>query len=225
MVFVRVAVCPIRCRYCDTPNSYEVPETFVLRRGSDEESHDNPVSAEFAARLASELAADSPWGPITWVSLTGGEPLLYPGFVAEFGAALRASGLRLMLETAALDAASWRQCQDAVDHLSADYKLPGTLGRGDAEAAGRACAECVAAASAAGCTVDVKMVLTGAVPEEAFARALVALLPRRGSFQLILQPVTPDLEVCQPLAFWGRAARRLRLLKRCPGSWRSYIWV
>lgn len=210
MVFVRVAVCPIRCRYCDTPQSYDVQSTFEVRNGGRPSRHDNPVPAATAADLAAELATASPYGPASFVSLTGGEPLLYPGFVAAFGAALRSHGLRLFLETAALDPEALRQCLPVVDHLSADYKLPGTLSRGDAVAAGKASHACVAAAIAMGRTVDVKMVLTDAVQEEDLVSALATLAPMRGAFELVLQPVTPALEVLTPLSE-GRLARFVKL--------------
>ncbi len=37
MTFVRVAVCPIRCTYCDTPNSYTAASSFPVRTGDHEE--------------------------------------------------------------------------------------------------------------------------------------------------------------------------------------------
>jgi len=191
MVFVRVAVCPIRCDYCDTPHSYEVRETFTVRDAEGTRSLENPASAATAAELAAGLASGSPFGAARFVSLTGGEPLLYPRFIAAFGAELHARGLQLFLETAALDPRALRDCVAVVDHLSADYKLPGTLSRGDEVAAGEGCRECVAVAIAAGRTVDVKMVLTDEVTEAGFLEALDSLAPMRGDFELILQPVTP----------------------------------
>jgi len=199
MVFVRVAVCPIRCRYCDTPESFEVQPSFEVRDGGAARRHENPVRAETAADLAAGLATGSPYGPASFVSLTGGEPLLYPGFVAAFGTALHSHGLALFLETAALDPEALRECLPAVDHLSADYKLPGTLSRGDSTAAGEASRACVAAAIAMGRTVDVKMVLTDEVQEADFVSALEKLAPFRGAIELVLQPVTPAREVLAPL--------------------------
>ncbi len=200
MVFVRVAVCPIRCRYCDTPHSYEVPSKFPVQEAERQVLHDNPVSGAVAADLAASLAKESAYGPANFVSLTGGEPLLYPGFVKELGTSLRAQGLQLFLETAALDPKALGECLEVVDHLSADYKLPGTLERGDEAAAGENCVACLTLAIAAGCAVDVKMVLTEHVEESAFCAALAKLEPLRGSFDLVLQPVTPALEVTEPLS-------------------------
>ena len=191
MGFVRVAVCPVRCTYCDTPHSYAVPERFPVRFGDQEVEHQNPMEATAVAELAAASAAKNPYGATGWVSITGGEPLLYPAFVRELGTALRESGLRVFLETAALDASALSQCLAALDHLSADYKLPGTLFEGDVEAAGAQSAACVGLAVKRGIAVDVKIVLTPDVAEDAFEAGLARLRPLRGSIGLVLQPVTP----------------------------------
>ncbi|MCB9870808.1 MAG: 7-carboxy-7-deazaguanine synthase QueE [Planctomycetes bacterium] len=189
--FVRVAVCPIRCGYCDTPNSYVVPKQFPVEVGGAATQHDNPVTAERAAQLVGESSAASRFGAPEWVSVTGGEPLLYPEFVRQLGAAWRAGGGRLALETAALDPAALARCIDQVDHLSADYKLPGTLLEGDAAAAGLRAAECVAIAADRSATIDVKLVLTAAFDESALADAWERLRTFRERIVVVLQPVTP----------------------------------
>ncbi len=92
------------------------------------------------------------------------------------------------LETAALDPDAFGDAQGAVDHLSADYKLPETLeGITDFRSAHRRCVEL---AVARGCTVDVKIVLTKSTRTESFQRALTDLLPWREEILLVLQPVT-----------------------------------
>ena len=118
MVFVRVAVCPIRCLYCDTPNSYTADAEFPAVIGPATRLEKNPVDAVRAAQLAAESAAASPFGRTEWVSLTGGEPLLYPEFTLALGHELRDRGLKLNLETAALAPAALRTCVAAVDHAS-----------------------------------------------------------------------------------------------------------
>lgn len=183
MTFVRVAVCPIRCLYCDTPNSYTAAATFAVRGDGAADSERNPVTGARAADLVVRSSAL----PLP-VSLTGGEPLLYPGFVRSLGAALRAGGRRLHLETAALDAEALAACVDEIAHLSADYKLPGTLEAGDFRAQHRAC---IAIGVAHGLTVDVKLVLTPAVDAADVLAALADLAEFRSQILLVLQPVTP----------------------------------
>lgn len=188
MTFVRVAVCPIRCRYCDTPESYGVSPSFpvTLRDPDRMVAEPNPVTAKRAAELAIAAAGER-YGPLP-VSFTGGEPLLYPGFLRQTAEILRATGRAIHLETAALDPAALSGLLSVVDHVSADYKLPETLRAGDYRDAHRGCVEL---AVAAGCTVDVKIVLTRNLRETTFDLALTDLAPFRGGFLLILQPVTP----------------------------------
>ena len=191
MSFVRVATCPIRCLYCDTPDSYEAKPTFKVRFGDEETDEPNPVAAERAAELALATADRSPFrfgGGRRAVSVTGGEPLVYPDFVAALGRELRTRRAALHLETAALDPDALARVLPVVDHLSADYKLPATLEAGDHSAHHLAC---VALGVAASCTVDVKIVLTEDVEIADFRTALDALAPHRDGFLLVLQPVTP----------------------------------
>lgn len=195
MAFVRVATCPLRCSYCDTTNSYTAPLRVPVGDGNATEP--NPVTAVRAVELvhAAVTARQAAW-PCA-VSVTGGEPLVVPQFVRAFGHQVRALGGRVHLETAAIDPEALRQCVDAVDHVSADYKLPSTIGGKDH---GAAHAECCAIAIAAGATLDVKVVLTNDHTEAEFGAALARLLPFRDRLLLVLQPVTPCLRATDPLS-------------------------
>src|SRR5678810_691591 len=51
MAFLRVATCPLRCLYCDTPNSYEAPARLPVRLGVRDVQEPNPVAADRAADL------------------------------------------------------------------------------------------------------------------------------------------------------------------------------
>lgn len=189
MVFLRVATCPIRCLYCDTPHSYTASADFPARSGEVEQREPNPVTAARAAELVRLVYAASPLGGPPIVSVTGGEPLVFPGFVHDLGALLRRDGWRLHLESAALDPDAVRVCAAQVDHLSADYKLPETLA--DGQDHGERHVRCVELALLHGATADVKIVITPAVTLESFQRALQVLRPVRSAVQLVVQPVTP----------------------------------
>src|SRR5262245_36006645 len=165
MAFVRVATCPLRCSYCDTVYSYRAPASVPVRTANGERLEPNPVSAARAAELAFE-AASGDGGALQRVSITGGEPLVFPAFVRQLGEGLRARGVAVHLETAAADAAALRACVDAVDHVSADYKLPSTL---DGHDHGAAHVGCCAAALERGRTLDVKIVLTATAGDDEFA--------------------------------------------------------
>ena len=192
MVFVRVAVCPIRCSYCDTPHSYIPANAARIGLGKDSRAEPNPVAAERALALVLEVDRASMFGstpanePLR-VSVTGGEPLLYPGFVRALGTGLHARGGKLHLETAALDATALTFALPGVDHLSADWKLPETI-------SGASYAEqhlgCVAAAALPGTSIDVKLVITPEVTIQSVEAAFADLKPWRDRILIVVQPAS-----------------------------------
>ena len=200
MTFVRVATCPLRCLYCDTPHSYRAEARFPVRLGPREQLEANPVASARAAELVRLVAKASEQGVRTpRVSITGGEPLVFPDFVREIGRDVRAKGMRVHLETAAVHPDALGKCIDQVDHLSADWKLPETLGApADAALAlapgasyGARHRQCCEIAIRRGASVDVKIVLTDRVSDGSFGEALDGLHPLRDKILLVLQPVTP----------------------------------
>ena len=87
MAFLRTATCPFRCRYCDTPNSYEAPATAPVCFGVRTQQEPNPVRASRAAELVRQVAnAVLPGQQARRVSVTGGEPLVFPEFGDGAGA-------------------------------------------------------------------------------------------------------------------------------------------
>ncbi len=186
MAFVRVATCPLRCSYCDTPHSYVAGPQFTVAARDGVRSVQNPVSAAVAAEgvLATLTSSRRPHP----VSATGGEPLVYPEFLRDLGDALGPAH-PLHLETAALDARALRTVLPVLRHLSADYKLPETIGGVDRRADHVACVE--AALARGGVSIDVKVVLTPGVATASLVAALAALTPFRAGILLVLQPVTP----------------------------------
>lgn len=109
-VFVRLAGCPLRCRWCDTPHSWAAPASDETAGAVDE--------------LVERVRAVEGGAPRT-VSVTGGEPLLWPALVRDLARALRPR--RVHLETAAAHPRALELVLDAVDHVSFDLKLPADL--------------------------------------------------------------------------------------------------
>lgn len=119
-VFLRLAGCPLRCAWCDTPHSWRVDagasaHVRVPGGGRTEPAFASPF------RAACWIAEVEPGAPRT-VSVTGGEPLLYPDFVVALQGIL--AGRRLHLETAGAHPAALERVIDACDHVSLDLKLP-----------------------------------------------------------------------------------------------------
>lgn len=120
-VFVRVEGCPLRCAWCDTPGTWTLPAEDA-RPAQDSPGLGRAWST--ANEIAATVEASDPGGALP-VSLTGGEPLMWPGLIRELREHLPTR--RLHLETAGAFPESLEAVLDCVDHVSADHKLPADL--------------------------------------------------------------------------------------------------
>lgn len=108
--FLRLGGCPLRCRYCDTKHSWPVaPEG------------DEAWVTPFQAILQVAVAELDEGPQHRAISVTGGEPLIWPEFL--LGLADVAGDRPLHLETAGHDLAALERVLPVFDHLSLDLKL------------------------------------------------------------------------------------------------------
>lgn len=130
-VFLRLAGCPLRCRWCDTPGSWDVrssgsariERTVDLTGGAGREvAREERVASPFRAALW--IASVEPGEPRT-VSVTGGEPLVWPEFIRALRPMI--APRRLHLETAGAHPEALARVLDVVDHVSLDLKLPSDM--------------------------------------------------------------------------------------------------
>lgn len=125
-LFVRLAGCNLRCRYCDTPDSLvRTPGYTVYGAGGRVDRYSNPVSATDAATaIAGVFETDA---PIDAIALTGGEPLMQSDFLAEVLATGKFS-VPVLLETNGMLPARLRDVLPLIDIVSMDIKLPSNTG-------------------------------------------------------------------------------------------------
>jgi organic radical activating enzyme len=183
--FVRLAVCPLRCRYCDSEHTWVSTDSWRVNAGGIVASLPNPASV---AEVAGALAEAEKPGPRRTVSITGGEPLVHAEFLRALLPQLKNEGRQVHLETAGVHSEALAELLPFVDHVSADIKIRSTMETGDFA---KAHEKFLGVCARAGADVCVKCVITPSVTDEEFDRAvgLVAGIAREWLF--VVQPVTP----------------------------------
>lgn len=117
--FLRLRGCPLRCRWCDTPGSWRVREHDRARVGGRElVERDSAWASPFQA--ACWIRDAEAGGLARTVSVTGGEPLLWPEFLLGLRSML--GERRLHLETAGAHPRTLARVLDGFDHVSLDLK-------------------------------------------------------------------------------------------------------
>jgi 7-carboxy-7-deazaguanine synthase len=182
-LFVRFAGCPLRCQWCDTPESLvAVPACRVF--GIDgAHLRPNPLTVDALDAEVTALKAVSP--PLHAIAVTGGEPLSQADFLVEW-LAMRRHGLPVLLETAGILPDRLARVLPHVAIVSLDFKLPSNSGErplwGEHEA-------CLRLALAAGRDVYVKMPVDEATdPDDVVRGARLAAAGR--DVPLFLTPLT-----------------------------------
>jgi len=126
-IFVRLAGCNLACTYCDTPDSRQPPLWSKVEKQAGVREFiatPNPLGADSAAAFIERLDEQRFHHSI---SLTGGEPLLWPQFIVE--CAKLCGGRRIYLETNGTLPGQLRDVIEHVDIVAMDIKLESAAGR------------------------------------------------------------------------------------------------
>jgi organic radical activating enzyme len=231
-LFVRFGGCDLRCRWCDSPQTWErAPQCRieVSRCSGEFETRANPVPVEelIAAAESLDLAAHE------FASLTGGEPLLQPEVVGEVARALRARGPRILLETHGLATDGLELVIADIDVVSMDWKLSSDVRRasdpkkGAVEPFHTEHEKFVTIARRAPELV-VKLVITPASVDDEIDEVVSRVEASAPDATLILQPVTPFGAVREApsaerlLALCTRISSRLAKVRVIPQTHKLY---
>lgn len=196
-IFIRFSGCNLRCGYCDTPQNQSLAEDqkFVALE------HIVSQVRELARR---KLASDDGSIPRT-VSVTGGEPLLYPAFLSRLLPELKKLKLKVYLETNGTLPEALGKVKKWVDVVAMDIKLPSDCGE-------KLWKEHERFLSAAKGKAFVKLVVTGKTGDAEVQKAVNLSAAASPKIPFVFQPVTPAPKVPGVAPFkiarWTALARK-----------------
>ena len=231
-LFVRFGGCDLRCRWCDSPQTWErAPQCRIeaSRCSGEFETRANPVPVEdvIAAAESLDLAAHE------FASLTGGEPLLQPETAGELARELRAKGPRILLETHGLATGALESMISDIDVISMDWKLSSDVRRASDPRRGAAEGfhaehEKFAAIARRAPELVIKLVITPASADDEIDEAVSRLEASAPEATLVLQPVTPFGSVREApsaerlLALCARISSRIAKVRVIPQTHKLY---
>jgi organic radical activating enzyme len=105
-MFVRLAGCPLKCHWCDTPYALPLDSGF-----------------DYSVDEAKELVSKNLRPKTYKVNFTGGEPLVQHEAVIELAKFVKQKGLRTYLESACYDAARFAKVLPYIDLVKVEFKL------------------------------------------------------------------------------------------------------
>lgn len=126
-IFVRLAGCNLKCSYCDTLYSHTISKTFNVKGFQAANDLDfiktcyNPIAPE---QLVEIIRNFYPYQLVHSISITGGEPLLQPEFLAKTCYLIKQTlKQRILIETNGTLPQSIDNIKQFVDIWSVDLKL------------------------------------------------------------------------------------------------------
>jgi len=214
-VFVRLAGCNISCQYCDTQESFAVPalariETEPGRRRF--VGAPNPLLITDLVGYVAELCQ----APHHSISVTGGEPLLYPQVIKALAPLRNKTGVKLYLETNGTLPLALQSVINVVDIVSMDFKLPSIMG-GKEYWQEHAAFLRIATTR----TAFVKIVISGETTQAEIDQAIELIATIDARTPLILQPVTAvhgvrSVDPAKALLWQEQALRHLQDVRVIP---------
>jgi 7-carboxy-7-deazaguanine synthase len=187
-IFIRFALCDLRCHFCDSVHTWNAPTTCQIERSPglrDFETHSNPVPLtillEWIERQNLPFLHDS-------ISLTGGEPLLHTPFLHEFLPQVRSlTNLPIYLETGGHRPEQLAMLVPYLDSVGMDLKLPSVSG----ESHWQAHAKFLQLCHNSSLDVFVKIIISTTTHSDELKQAALLIADVSPTIPVFLQPVTP----------------------------------
>ena len=226
-VFVRFGGCDLRCRWCDSPGTWRATPRCRIEESAGAARFREVANPLPPHEIADAIDALAPHAS-TWISLTGGEPLLQPEALEALVEELVTRRRRIYLETHGLHAEALARVVDRIDLVSMDWKLASDVRWAPGAAAAAAggdfhdAHERFLRVALRARSVYVKVVLTPASRDEELDAMLDRIERVSPAVPLVLQPVTPRGGVqampdpAQLLAWLARAEARLPDVRLIP---------
>ncbi len=225
-VFVRFGGCDLRCRWCDSPHTWRPVADWRIETAPGSavfEGRTNPVDCGELVDVIDALAPS----PATWISLTGGEPLLQPEAIEAVARGLASRGRRIYLETHGLHGSVLSRFVELIDLVSMDWKLASDVRPGPGVEAPPGedfhdAHEAFLRVATRARQVYVKTVLTPSTRDEELEAMFDRIARVSSGIPLVLQPVTPMGGIKaipdskQLLAWLARAEARLADVRLIP---------
>jgi organic radical activating enzyme len=195
-LFIRFALCDLRCHFCDSTHTWSVPKECRVEQTPghrDFETYPNPVPGSL---LLQWVDRQNQPGLHDSLTLTGGEPLLHAPFLVEFLPQLRQSAkLPVYLETGGHRPEQLAMLLPYLDSVGMDIKLPSVSGEDRWQAHGKFLRLC----HNASLEVFVKVIVdcnTDPAELELSAQLVADVSPK---IPVFLQPATPVEASKQPV--------------------------
>jgi organic radical activating enzyme len=187
-IFVRFAMCDLRCKFCDSAHTWGIPSQCRIERtpgARDFETHSNPVPGSL---LLKWVERQNQPGLHDSLTLTGGEPLLHAPFLVEFLPLLQHfTPLPIYLETGGHRPEQLAMVLPYLDSVGMDIKLKSVSG----EEHWQAHAEFLQLCHKSSVEVFVKLIVDCKTDSSELEQAAQLVAQVSPQIPVFLQPVTP----------------------------------
>ncbi len=184
-LFLRLSGCPLRCAYCDTPESWTKSETCKVWLGDSPDLIPSQLNGQqILEQLDRIVKAHHVERQDLVLSVTGGEPLVQWQFLQNWLPQLDG---KVMLETAGIWPQRLAALSAHLDMVSLDWKLPSTMLPSEVTANS---SECLQALVESECEYWIKIVLSSQVSPGELDSALNEIVESSPGQRVFLQPLS-----------------------------------